>query len=622
MQPAPLLPPETANDDRTLSVVLESAWLQRLVSPSLRGDPERASRAASLAAISLLFVVATPMIVGLYLVKGDVVTALFEAGLGLSLSIPTLLVRFVGSLRLAAHAMAAILWIALTAISLYFGGWTVSVLFWMGLVPVVVQQMLGLRDALLWFAATVLTVAALFPAGHLYVIEAQARQLPGSQLVGVVLFVAIAFVLALLHEHNLRKVNDELRRAKEVAESADEAKTALLAHISHELRTPMHGLVGASQLLVGATDVLERAELEALVKTSGDALVAIVRDTLDLTRIEAGAFRVRLRAFSPRPLAEGAAALLASRAQRRGLELRCDLSPEVPRFVLGDEARLRQIVLNLLDNAVASTAQGSVKMRLDWADDQLRIEVADTGVGMSPDELERIFEPFARVGERAEHSDGGVGLGLAICRRLAEAMGGDLAVESEVGRGSRFTLSLRAPRTSSPVEPEDDERPTPGLHILVVEDDNVSRIVAGRMLERLGHSCRTAASGKEALQAIDDEDWDVVLMDCRLPDMSGLDVTRRIRARTDARGGIPVVAVTADALAGDEQRCLAAGMDAYLAKPLDVPRLCAVLARVVPVLADATGASGVLPRADRFQSGNAAGAAGTMAGSLPGDGRP
>lgn len=490
--------------------------------------------------------------------------------------------RFAGSLRLAVHGMALGIAVGVVGYTLMLGGWAPGVAIWLALGPVLVQLILGGRHAVPWLAVAGLGTIGLFALDVLGLHSPRVGVRPAVEALDVAVFLFIAYALLRLHQRSQMAIRDELEAAKTAAESADAAKTALLAHISHELRTPLHGLVGASQLIATTDDLLERAELSVLIKTSGEALAAIVRDVLELSRIEADAFRVQPRPFRPRPLLESVAALCASGAQNRGLELRCDLSSEVPPWLLADEARLRQIVLNLLDNAVKYTDEGAVTVNADWRDDELHVTVRDSGVGIAPDDQAAIFEPFHRVDETADRETG-LGLGLSICRRLAEAMGGSLTLASEPGEGSTFELALPAPQADTlALEPSDGAVAPTGLHLLLVEDDAVSRTVAVRLLERLGHTSRAAPTAQEALDALDEERFDAVLMDCRLPDLSGVDATRAIRRRGDALADIPVIALTANAVHGDEQLCLAAGMDAYLTKPLDVRALEAALARTAP----------------------------------------
>jgi signal transduction histidine kinase/ActR/RegA family two-component response regulator len=560
--------------------LLVSDRVGRLLAPSLRTDPRQARRARMVVLVALAWLALIPAVGLVSLFQADsalawidlLIAAVFVAVLGV--------VRFSGSVRVAVHGMAAGITAGAAIYATFRGGWVPGLGIWLGLVPVMVHLLLGRGDGRPWIVGALLILGAVFGLDTLELLPPRVELPPAvwALNVGVFLFIALTFLR--LYEASRDVVLEELRTA---SQAADEAKTAMLTHISHELRTPLHGLVGAAQLLASSDDVLERHELGALVKVSGDALAAIVRDVLDLSRLEAGAFGVVEQPFSPRDLVEGVAALSVTRAQTLGLEFTCDLSPEVPSWVLGDEGRVRQVLLNLVDNALKYTGEGSVRVSVDWDDDELRLRVEDTGVGIAEADQARVFEPFQRRAD-ASGATTGLGLGLAICRRLVEALGGTLRLESAERQGCAFTLAVPAPVSQKPAAREMGADAVPrGLRVLLVEDDSVSRLVVARTLERTGHSCRAATTAIEGLAALDEEDFDVVLMDCRLPDISGLEATGRIRSRADARADVPVIALTANAIAGDEERCLAAGMNAYLTKPLDVEGLQAALARVLPV---------------------------------------
>jgi signal transduction histidine kinase/CheY-like chemotaxis protein len=569
-------------------------WTDRLLAPSLRAEPSGAGRARVLVGVALAFVALASLVALVGFSEGD--EGLYVVA-GMQVAVPVAVLatlRWAGSLRVAVHAMAVGIGAACVTYSALLGGFAPSLVIWLSLLPVIVQLTLGWPDARPWIAGSTLGVTLLFVVDLARVLPPVVELSAAVEALNVGIFLFVALLLLRLHDRTHTTTLAELRAAREAAESADDAKTALLAHISHELRTPLHGLVGASQLLATSEDLLERAELGALVKTSGEALAAIVRDVLDLSRIEAGAFRVRAHPFSPREVVEAATVLSATAAQQRGLELRCDLATDVPTSVRGDEARVRQIMINLLDNAIKYTDEGSVVMRVEWRDDELHVSVTDTGVGIAVTEQEHIFEPFQRAGETSDR-DVGLGLGLSICRRLAEAMGGRLTLASEPGAGSTFTLSVPAP--AAPVSSERSAEALPSntvgaLHVLLVEDDATSRAVVTRIVQRLGHTCKATPTAEDALTALGQEDFDAILMDCRLPDMSGLDATRAIRAGDGKLADIPVIALTANAIEGDEARCLAAGMDAYLTKPLDVAKLEEALARTRPTFRSVSAASG------------------------------
>lgn len=381
-----------------------------------------------------------------------------------------------------------------------------------------------------------------------------------------------------------RMVDDrtaELRAAKEQAESATRAKSEFLAMMSHEVRTPLNGIVGTAELL--RTRPLE-AEADAAVRTiqqSGAALAELLNDILDISRIEAGRLTFENRDFAPAGLLAGLAALMRPTAERKGLSWQVVVAADVPAVVHGDPARLRQVLLNLVGNAVKFTDRGGVRLELsaaavDARHATLRFAVSDSGIGIPEDARDRLFQPFNQLSEERSLRYGGTGLGLAISKRLVEGMGGSVDVAGRDGGGTVFTVILpvlvgtaapaAAPATATP--------PVPPLRVLVVEDEPVNRHVLEGLLGHDGHGVVSLASGPEALERLEREDVDLVLTDLRLPGLSGIEVARRVRAL----GGPAVVAVTANLMADDRAACLAAGCAAVVGKPVLMEDLRAALA--------------------------------------------
>jgi PAS domain S-box-containing protein len=386
-----------------------------------------------------------------------------------------------------------------------------------------------------------------------------------------------------------KRVESELERARLGAEAGARMKDQFLANMSHEIRTPLNGVIGLTALLLDTPLADDQREYLEMVKSSADSLMILINDILDFSKIEAGKFRLDPIRFQFRPYLEEAIRLMRIRAVQKGIEVGVEVAAAVPAELVGDTGRLRQVLVNLLGNAVKFTQRGSVKLavRVEGADASstlLHFLVEDTGIGIVPEKQQMIFEAFSQADGSTTRHYGGTGLGLAICSQLVTLMGGRIWVESEPGQGSRFHFTARfglpaaEPATSGLGEeaaagaaaPQSERPPGEKLRILLAEDNAVNQHLVKGVLERNGHSVRAVWNGAEALEAIERERFDLVLMDVQMPQLDGLEATRLLRQREAVRNGrrIPVVAMTAHALKGDRERCLAAGMDDYISKPI------------------------------------------------------
>jgi len=400
-------------------------------------------------------------------------------------------------------------------------------------------------------------------------------------------------VLACWYDISARKAEAQaLRSAKQAAEAADRAKSRFLAMVSHEVRTPLNGVVGTLQLLDGdALSPAQRRHLDT-AQQSADTLVDLLDTLLDYARFEGGQQTLEELDFDLHQAVGSVVMLVRSRAEAKGLALSVRVDAPVPAMLMGDLTRLRQVFLNLLSNAVKFTSKGqvSISAKLDASDQNgrtvLRVSVSDTGIGIPADMHQRVFEAFAQADQSIARRFGGAGLGLAICRQIVSLMGGEICVESEEGQGSRFDFFVPL-RLGSLVSPLADEAgPQRLLNVLLVEDDPVNQEVAIGLLQQLGHRVRMVDGGEEAITVAANEVFDVVLMDLHLPGMDGLEATRRIRALPDAhRAAVPILALTADLTPDSRRRCQAAGISVIVAKPLQrgvLRRAFAGLAKGVP----------------------------------------
>ncbi|MEQ6888880.1 ATP-binding protein [Halomonas sp. CS7] len=386
----------------------------------------------------------------------------------------------------------------------------------------------------------------------------------------------------------LETLSRELEVTAQRAESSSRAKSEFLATVSHEIRTPLNGVIGMSDLLQDQPLPVKARHFADTIHDSAQRLLELINDILDFSKIEAQRLEFEERPFDLAELIDGAVALFAPRAQARGLRLECELDPRLPTRLLGDAGRLRQVLLNLLSNAIKFTEQGEVRLGVRaLGEGPVLFEVVDTGIGIAPESQRQLFEPFQQGDPSTARRFGGTGLGLVISKRLVEAQGGRLAFESEPGRGSRFWFVLTLPEATAGEVAADVAVPAAqgGLadaRLLVVEDDPVNQQVARAMLERLGCRVSVAEAADVALSWAAREHFDLIFMDVQLPGMDGLEATRRLRAQGGWSAEVPVVAMTAGGPSGDQARCLAAGMNGYLTKPLFQQALVALLHRHLP----------------------------------------
>jgi signal transduction histidine kinase/ligand-binding sensor domain-containing protein/CheY-like chemotaxis protein len=408
-----------------------------------------------------------------------------------------------------------------------------------------------------------------------------------------------------------QQVQEELARAMSRAEAANQAKGTFLANMSHEVRTPMNGILGMTELLLDSPLAPEQREHLAMVRSSAQALLRVINDVLDFSKIDAGRMEIEAIRFNVREFVRSTLPPCSALAADKGLELRWAVDSRVPDVLVGDPGRLRQVILNLMGNAIKFTETGSVALTVDEVRQDARsatlcVTVHDTGIGIPADKISAVFEPFTQADGSTTRRYGGTGLGLTITTQLVRLMGGEIEVESAVGRGTSFAFTITLARV--PAGEAKDEPPNPpavsearaipdlaagrGLRVLVAEDNLVNQRLIARLLQKWGHQTTIVSTGDEAVAAVASSPFDLVLMDVQMPGMDGFEATHAIRAREAATGRdhLTIIAITAHAMKGDRERCLEAGMDGYVSKPVEAAELKRTIER-----ANLQGGSSAMP---------------------------
>jgi signal transduction histidine kinase/ActR/RegA family two-component response regulator len=407
----------------------------------------------------------------------------------------------------------------------------------------------------------------------------------------------IGTVQDVTHQHQME---ESLRAAKQAAEAANSAKSTFLANMSHEIRTPMNAMLGLTQLVLEGTLTAQQRDYLNKVLAASQVLLNLLNDILDYSKIEAGYLHVESVRFNLNEVVENVLALFSQRALEKGLRLRTELGATVPAQLLGDALRLGQVLNNLVGNALKFTEQGEIRLVINRvampAGERLLFQVHDTGMGLSTEQMNRLFAPFSQADDSISRRFGGTGLGLMICKRLVALMQGEMSVESELGQGSVFSFSLPllepAQAFGAPATPVDSSADTAGstnsppvdalrgAHILLVDDDATNRLLVKAYLTGLGVQVSLAENGLEAVERVSQQTFDAILMDVLMPVMDGYTATRKIRELPAGRT-LPIIALTASAMLEDQQTCLNAGMNDHVAKPINTGGLHATLVRWV-----------------------------------------
>lgn len=589
----------------TSSGTLQAAW-NWFIPDALRADPDRMRQANRVLAFSCAMMIWVPIFSGIYFALHAPKCALIVETAGLLLVFIALMQRLTGSPTVAGNALILLAFSVYTGIGVFSGGHYAPSLLWYVSVPVIAVLLVGIRWGVFWALASALAATAFYlahQAGYRFPQELSREGLAFVQFAGLAGLIGCILLLTLVFKTLETQAQRDLETALHRAEAADRAKSEFLANMSHEIRTPMTAILGYAEVLLSeasrATRPLEPNELLGHLQTiqrNGAHLLQVINDILDLSKIEAGKLEVERVLCSPRQAVGEVVALMRVRAEAKGLELQEQYAGAIPDVISSDPTRLRQILLNLVGNALKFTEQGGVLLVTRFPagpdDRRLQFEVIDTGIGMSQDQIDRSFVPFSQADYSTTRRFGGTGLGLAISKRLAEMLDGEIAIESRLGEGSTVRVSL-------PVEgPPDDPPAADAQHvpppsaepsaarrlncrILLAEDAPDNQRLLTHVLGREGAEVSVVSDGQAAFELALKEQrqgapFDVILMDVQMPVLGGCEAARRLREQDYAR---PIIALTAHAAPHERQNCLDAGCDDCAVKPLDRAALLAAIER-------------------------------------------
>jgi signal transduction histidine kinase/ActR/RegA family two-component response regulator len=589
-----------------------------------RDDVDAVARTQRTVMLALALAVWSPVFAPLYLWAGAGRSALLIVVGGLLCVLLLFALRWGVPHALIVQLLIGVLFVIVGIVALLTGGIAAPVMAWLCVVPIFAALLGGRRTGLVWMLASMLTAAALFAldqSGRGFDSEATSAGQQWLMVASLCGLIGCATLLTVIFLRSERDVRLGIERARRTADLANRAKSDFLAKMTHEIRTPMNGVIGMAQLALATELSSQQRDYIEAAKESAEALLVVVNDILEFARMEAGRLELRVQAFRIRDLMRRTMTLLAVRADPEKLSVSWQVDDEIPDVVIADMGRVRQVLINLVGNAIKFTPQGEVEAHISRAprahtassavqaaDPPSRgggrpaalpgasptvsmvLEVRDTGLGIPKDQQERIFEEFAQVDGSTQRMFGGTGLGLSITRGLVALMGGRIELHSRVGVGSTFRVILPvAVGTEADLVLDDsscvrlagaEEYEAHGLNVLVVDDNLTNQVLIRGLLLRQGCEVTIAERGQKALERIADGRFDLVFMDVEMPGMDGLETARRIREMELGMEHVPIFALTAHARSDCAADCLSAGMDGFLTKPLQMPEVLSILERI------------------------------------------
>ncbi len=574
-------------------------WLNRLGPAVTRtGTNDLARRSRALVAVSVVVAIAFVIFLVRALLEGNTALCIIDTVGAAVVSANLWRFRQRGDLVLSGNVLTGIAFLLLIAVIAVTGGVGLPATYMLGLIPLCSISIVSVRAGVTWaivVGCALLGLGVAHASAVAFPSPFPADRLPMMTVVGSLVVTAISTGVGIAYEwikeaalRDIEDANRMLKKAETKAKAASQAKSEFLANMSHEIRTPMNGILGTLQLLQMQDELGDDSrEFTKTALSSAESLLTLLNDLIDLAKIEAGKLQFEMVPFDLHQIVAEVRGLFAPTATEKGLQIGLQFAPGCPHLIVSDPVRIRQVLSNLVGNAVKFTESGSVRIEVDRSPtDELMLTVTDTGIGIDEAQKEHIFDAFAQADSSTTRRFGGSGLGLSVCRRLIDGLQGRLTVRSEVGRGSAFEVCV--PYSPAPVGWQAETtagaasflaQPRESTRVLLVEDHVVNALVGRRMLESMGMEVDLSTNGREAVDAAKDGHYALIFMDCHMPEYDGFEATQELRRLGVAT---PIVALTASVMAKDRERCFASGMNGFLSKPIPRDALASALQTWLP----------------------------------------